>query len=97
MRGINTEGQEYKNLINTMYILDDDLRNDTCQSNLADERYLINSNLINGKRMSMQGIYKKARTNSIESIENYKDQYNNDPYLQLYERFADSIYTNTEY
>jgi hypothetical protein len=97
VRSINTEGQEYKNLINTMYILDDDLRNDTCQSNLADERYLLNSNLINGMRMSMQGIYKRTRTNLIESIENYEDKYSKDPYLQFHERFADSIYTNTEY
>ena len=96
-RDINSEGQEYKKLINTMYILDDDLRNDTCQSNLADERYLLNSGVINNNRLTMQGIYKKTRTNTIDSIENYEDSLSSDPYLQLRERFADSIYTNTEY
>ena len=96
-RGINSEGQEYKNLINTMYILDDDLRNDTCQSNLADERYLLNSDLINNNRLTMQGIYKNTRTNRIESIEKSEDIKIDDPYMQLRERFADSIYLNTEY
>ena len=96
-RGINSEGQEYKNLINTMYILDDDLRNDTCQSNLADERYLLNSDVINNNRLTMQGIYKKSRTNKIDSFENFKDTSTNELYSQLCERFADSIYINTEY
>lgn len=96
-RGINSEGQEYKNLINTMYILDDDLRNDTCQSNLADERYLLNSNVINNYRLTMQGIYKKSRINKIESYEHYKDSSSNEQYAQLGERFVDSIYLNTEY
>lgn len=96
-RGINSEGLEYKNLINTMYILDDDLRNDTCQSNLADERYLLNSGMINSNRLKMQGIYKKSKTNMIDSFENYEDMSGNDQYSQLRERFADSLYSNTEY
>ena len=96
-RGINNEGREYKNLINTMYILDDDLSNDTSQSNLADERYLLNCGIINNNRLTMQGIYKKSRINTIDSYENYEDIISNEPYSQLYERFADSIYLNTEY
>lgn len=96
-RGINSEGQEYKNLINTMYVLDDDLRNDTCQSNLADERYLLNSGLINNNRLVMQNIYKDSRTNKIESFENYDESLGDELYTQLNERYSDSLYTNTEY
>lgn len=96
-RGINSEGQEYKNLINNMYILDDDLRNDTCQSNLADERYLLNSGLITNNRLTMQTIYKDSRTNKIESFENYDETLDDNPFAQLNERYSDSSYTNTEY
>ena len=78
-------------------ILDDDLRNDTCQSNLADERYLLNSGMINSNRLKMQGIYKKSKTNMIDSFENYEDMSGNDQYSQLRERLADSLYSNTEY
>ncbi len=96
-RGINSEGQEYKNLINTMYILDDDLRNDTVQSNLADERYLLNSGVINKCRSKMQKIYKNSRTNKIESYVDYRETMAEKNYAQLYERYYDSPYTNTEY
>lgn len=96
-RGINSEGQEYKNLINTMYMLDDDLRNDTCQSNLADERYLINSDVINNTRLTMQNLYKESRTNRIDSFENYDDVAGDEWYSKLQGRYVDSIYTNTEY
>lgn len=96
-RGINSEGQEYKNLINNMYILDDDLRNDTCQSNLADERYLLNSGLLRKYRLAMQNIYKDSRTNQMESFENYDDSSTADSFAQFYERFSDSLYTNTEF
>lgn len=96
-RGINSEGQEYKNLINTMYTLDDDLKNDTCQSNLADERYLLNSGVINNNRLVMQNIYKNSRTNKIKSFENNNESTTFDSYAQLYERYSDSTFTNTEY
>ncbi len=94
-RGVNSEGQEYKNMINNMYVLDDDLRNDTCQSNLADERYLQNSGIIEKKLKAMQRLYGNSRANKLSSYEN-----NNDPiidYQQLQERYGDSLYTNTDY
>lgn len=95
VRGVNTEGQEYKNMINNMYVLDDDLRNDTCQSNLADERYLQNSGIIEKKLKAMQRLYVNSRANRLSSYES-----NIDPiidYQQLQERYDDSLYTNTEY
>ncbi|MCR4812741.1 MAG: ATP-binding protein [Bacteroidales bacterium] len=97
-RGINSEGQEYKNLINNMYILDDDLRNDTCQSNMADERYLINSGVVNQKRKDMQELYSMSKINTIDSYENGGlSQHDELTYFLLQERFRDSPYTNTEY
>lgn len=94
-RGINSEGQEYKNMINSMYILDDDLRNDTSQSNLADERYLLNCGIINNKRLIMQRLNGDSRANKLESYENVKEF--SSTYLQLQERYQDYPYTNTEY
>ena len=94
-RGVNSEGQEYKNMINNMYVLDDDLRNDTCQSNLADERYLQNSGVIERKRMAMQQLYIYSRANRLSSYESDNDSFID--YQQLQERYGDSLYTNTEY
>lgn len=97
-RGINCEGQEYKNLINNMYVLDDDLRNDTCQANLADERYLMNSGVIDDHRIAMQRIYDSTKINIIDyhqkSLVNISEE---NPYGQLEKRYSDSLYLNTEY
>ena len=94
-RGINSEGLEYKNLINNMYILDDDLRNDTCQSNLADERYVNNSGVIDLKRKALLKLYSNSRANRLYSYENNDNQ--TVSYPLLYERYEDSKYTNTDY
>ena len=97
-RGINCGGQEYKNLINNMYVLDDDLRNDTCQANLADERYLMNSGVIDDHRIAMQRIYDSTKINKIDNHQkspvNISEE---DPYGQLEKRYSDSLYLNTEY
>ncbi|MBO4754778.1 MAG: hypothetical protein J5543_09300 [Bacteroidales bacterium] len=39
----NREGKAYKDMVNRMYFLDDDLKNDTIQFDLAIERFRINS------------------------------------------------------
>lgn len=102
-RGINSEGQEYKNMINNMHILDDDLRNDTCQSNLADERYLINSDIINKTRLDLQRIYANSKSTRLRFFEGLPSDYNenpdskHEPYSELHERYSDSEYNNTEY
>ena len=82
-------------MINNMYVLDDDLCNDTYQSNLADERYLQNSGVIERKRTAMQRLYVNSRANRLSSYENYNDLIVD--YQQLQERYGDSLYTNTEY
>lgn len=97
-RGINSEGAEYKSLIYSMYILDDDLRNDTCQSNLADERYMLNSGLINTKRKQLQRMYEDSNINKIrhyEYLRESEEAYS--PYEKLQERYKDSPFVNTEY
>ena len=97
-RGINSEGQEYKNLINNMYTLDDDLRKDTCQSNFANERYLLNSGVINCKREDMQKLYSTSKLNKMEPYESSSIINNIEfSYPMLQERYSDSPYTNTEY
>ena len=97
-RGINSEGMEYKNLIYGMYVLDDDLRNDTCQSNLADERYMLNSGVISIKRKQLQKMYEDSNINRIgfyEQPPRVKD--NLSPLAQIKERYEDSLFMNTEY
>lgn len=102
-RGINSEGQEYKNMINNMHILDDDLRNDTCQSNLADERYLINSGIIYKTRVDLQNMYVNSSSTRLRFFESLPSDYNenpnseHEPYSELHERYSDSEYNNTEY
>lgn len=97
-RSINSEGMEYKNLINGMYVLDDDLRNDTCQSNLADERYMINSGAINLKRKQVQRMYEDSNINQMRYYEEpRKNKPKRSPYEVLQERYQDSPYLNTEY
>lgn len=97
-RGENSEGIEYKNLIYGMYVLDDDLRNDTCQANLADERYLLNSGIISCKRKEIQKFYEKSRINDMDIYE-YPAKNNSitNPFEQLKDRYYDSPFINTEY
>ena len=97
-RSINSEGMEYKDLIYGMYALDDDLRNDTCQSNLADERYLLNSGIQSFRRRKLQIMYQDTTINDVDSYETWTEPENAaGPIEQAEDRFEDSIYTNTEY
>lgn len=97
-RGINSEGMEYKNLIYGMYVLDDDLRNDTCQSNLADERYMLNSGVLNSRRKQIQKMYDDSKINQISHYETVRESNDpRNPYVKLRERYADSHFINTEY
>ena len=44
--GVHREGRAYKEMISRMFYLDDDLKNDTIQFDLAIERFKINSDYI---------------------------------------------------
>lgn len=97
-RDMNTEGVAYKNLISNMYVLNDDLRNDTCQYNLADERYLINSGYIFTKRRQLEKMYERTNINKLSSYENTIVEGGSESFFKLLtDRFVDSIYMNTEY
>lgn len=91
----NNEGATYKNMITVMYVLDDDLHNDTCQSNLADERYLWHSGYIDGNRDIMIRMYEDTSINRLKSFEDNKEITNRRQ--RISDRLEDSIYINSEY
>ena len=68
---INTEGNEYKNMIASLHFLDDDLNNDTCQFYLGIERYKINSGYIS------------ELINAFEHLQNESSIYNSNNYITL--------------
>lgn len=97
-RTVNSEGVEYKNMIANMFLLDDDLRNDTCQANLADERYLLNSDVIDMKRKWLQDKYESSNINNMKSYENVFENWKDvNAVKDIDSRYDDSIYINTEY
>lgn len=96
-KDVNNEGPAYKNMIMGMYVLDDDLRNDTCQSNLSDERYLWHCGWIDRLRDAMMGMYENSNTNQMKNYEHDVAITNADTRDRLKDRFEDSIYLNSEY
>lgn len=80
---INREGKTYKDLINNMYFLDDDLKNDTIQFDLAVERFRINSDDIDKQLNKI----KNAITPSIYDIDRFG--INTEIELPLSRRFDD--------
>ena len=88
---INREGKAYKDMINSMYFLDDDLKNDTIQFDLAVERFRINSDDID----NLLNKIKKAITPSIYDVDRFC--INKETELPLSNRFDDlhiNIYNN---
>lgn len=96
-KDINNEGPAYKNMIEGMYVLDDDLRNDTCQSNLADERYLWHCGLIDRNRDMMAGMYKNTSMNRLGNYEYPPRKAIADSFKRLGDRLEDSLFLNSEY
>lgn len=66
---MNTEGNEYKDMIASLHFLDDDLNNDTCQFYLGIERYKINSGYI------------MHLIKAFEQLQDVSSIYNSDNYL----------------
>ncbi len=66
-REIHREGRAYKDMISRMYYLNDDLKNDTVQFDLAIERFRINSENIDHSIEMMLD----CTTNSVYDIENF--------------------------
>jgi len=96
-KDVNNEGPAYKNMIMGMYVLDDDLRNDTCQSNLSDERYLWHCGWIDRQRDAMLGMYEKSNTNQLKNYEHDVSTTCDITAERINERFEDSIFLNSEY
>lgn len=97
-RDINSEGTAYKEMISDMYILNDDLHNDTCRYNLADERYFLNSGLIYTKRRQLEKMYERTNIHKMTSYEkSMGDNESESIFKMMNDRFADSLYMNTEY
>lgn len=87
----NWEELSYKQMITDMYVMDDDLHNDTSQGNLADERYLLNSGYVDGKRHRLGDIYSNSTIYQLDSyLRGANNQYRSG-------RYDDSIYLNSEY
>lgn len=96
-KDINNEGVEYKNMIMGMYVLDDDLRNDTCQSNLADERFMLHCGLLERRRDLLLKIYGHSRIAWMGDYENGAVDFDQDSKRRIQDRHLDSIYINSEY
>lgn len=96
-KDINNEGVEYKNLIMGMYVLDDDLRNDTCQSNLADERYMLHCGIIERRRDILLNLYCDSNIALLGNYEKIPPKVEDDTRNLLRDRQKDSIYINSEY
>ena len=96
-KDINNEGVAYKNMIMGMYVLDDDLRNDTCQSNLADERFLLHCGLIERRRDLILKIYDHSIISLMRNYENKPKSPENSIKQRIQDRQKDSIFINSEY
>lgn len=87
---IHCEGKAYKEMISRMYFLDDDLKNDTIQFDLAIERFKINSNLIDKNISDVMEFF----SNSIYDIESFCTD--NETQLPLFNRFQDMSWNVSE-
>ena len=83
---MHREGKAYKDMISKMHYLDDDLKNDTVQFDLAVERFKINNGFIESNISELM----KFGANSLYDIEKYS--MNNESQLPLQRRFTDSIW-----
>ena len=96
-KDINNEGVSYKNMIMGMYVLDDDLRNDTCQSNLADERFMLHCGLIERRRDLILKIYDHSIISLMQNYENKPESPESTTKQRIRDRQKDSIFINSEY
>lgn len=87
---VHREGRAYKEMISRMYYLDDDLKNDTIQFDLAIERFKINSEHIDNSIKSVL----ETLTDSIYDIENFC--IDNETRGTLCKRFPDLFWNVSE-
>ena len=87
---VHREGKAYKDMISKMYYLDDDLKNDTIQFDLAIERFKINSGDIDS---NIKHILEYV-TDPIYDIENFCSD--NETKNKLEKRFPDLFWNVSE-
>lgn len=61
----NTEGEAYKEMMGTLHYLNDDLNNDTCQFNIACDRFLLNCSVVDEQRCRLEKLYKNSNVYSL--------------------------------
>lgn len=67
----HTEGKAYKELIDSLYFLDDDLSNDTCQFLFAMERYKMNCGVIDRNIQRLKSISRQSPIFKSDSYFNH--------------------------
>jgi hypothetical protein len=92
----NTEGEAYKEMMGSLHFLNDDLNNDTCQFNIACERFLLNCGIIDKQRQRLESLYQHS------NIYNLRKAYIEGPNRLRKEpvasdRFDQSQFINSEY
>ena len=93
----NTEGQSYKSLIGTLYFLNDDFNNDTCQFNIACDRFLLNCGVVAEQYRRLNEIYKDSSVYGMQKayIEEPRRMQTTD--IAEEGRFDRSQFINSEY
>ena len=92
----NTEGEAYREMIGALHFLNDDLNNDTCQFNIASDRFLLNCGVIDEQRRRLNKLYKNSNVYSLNKA--YIDgpnRINKEVFDQ--NQFDRSQYINSEY
>lgn len=92
----NTEGEAYKDLMGSLHFLDDDLNNDTCQFNLALERFLLNSGVIDKQRQRLERLYKGSNAYNLRKAYIEGPNTLNKEVIEP-DRFDRSQFINSEY
>ena len=92
----NTEGEAYKELIGSMHFLNDDMNNDTCQFNIACDRFLLNCGVVARQRQRLEHLYRYS------NVYNFNKAYIDGPNRIRDEKpdknqFKRSQYINSEY
>ena len=63
----NTEGESYREMIGALHFLNDDLNNDTCQFNIACDRFMLNCGVVTEQRRRLEKLYKYSNVYSLNN------------------------------
>lgn len=71
----NTEGEAYREMVGSLHFLNDDMNNDTCQFNIACDRFLLNTGVVAEQRNRLEKLYKNSNVYNFRK--GYIDSPNN--------------------